>query len=81
MIMQKRNQMPQYWKTAGRSGDSSLNGTAKSGRESDSATELEISSPLRGLAPTIGKLQGLARKNHQPRVCMARSPKRSQLTF
>ena len=72
--------MPQYWNISGSTGDSSLNGMANSGRESDSATELEISRPLRGFTP-IGRPHGENRKNHHPSVCMARSPTRTQATF
>ena len=58
--MQTRNQRPQYWNTVGSSGDSNLNGRANSGSESDSATEPEISRPLRGLMPG-GRPHGLVR--------------------
>src|SRR5689334_20413207 len=50
---------------------------ANSGRPSTRPMELESSMPSSGLRPG-GLPQGAARKNIQPRVCMARSAKSSQ---
>ena len=71
------SQIPQYCNGLGSQSRSSFSGRAKSGRPSTMPIELASSIPRCGLAPG-GMAQGAARKNIQPRVCMARSATLSQ---